>query len=76
MKPGDTQHVVRLRHRDSEKRLVDVAVTPFSDLRDDWSRPSPVDPGEVVLPVDEYGLVDVFVDPNVLPTPDSGGTDE
>jgi len=69
MRPGVTEHVVRLSHRDNNDRIVDVAVTPFDDLRDDWERPSPCDPGEVVLPVDEYGLADVFVDPTVLPTP-------
>jgi len=69
MRPGDTQHVVRLRHRKNNERIVDVAVTPFRELRDDWARPSPCDPGEVVLSVDEYGLADVFVDPTALPTP-------
>jgi len=71
MRPGDTQHVVRLRHRENNERIVDIAVTPFDELRDDWSRPSPCEPGEVVLPVDEYGLVDVFVDPTALPTPNN-----
>jgi len=69
MKPGDTQNVVRLRYRKNNERIVDVAVTPFGELRDDWGRPSPCDPGETVLPVDEYSLLDVFVDPTVLPTP-------
>ena len=69
MKPGDTQDVVRLRHRKDNRRITDVAVTPFDELRDDWKRPSPCDPGEVVLPKDEFNLVDVFVDPNCLPTP-------
>ena len=76
MKPGDTQHVVRLRHRENNRRIVDVGVTPFADLREDWSRPSPCDPGDVVLPVDEYGLADVFVDPTVLPTPNTRGRND
>jgi len=71
MRPGDTQQVVRLRHRKSNERIVDMAVTPFDELREDWARPSPCDPGEVVLPVDEYSLADVFVDPTVLPTPNN-----
>jgi len=66
-KPGDTQHVVRLRDRKTNTRLVDVAVTPFGELRDDWKHPTPCDPGEVVLPEDKYTLLDVFVDPNALP---------
>ena len=68
MKPGDTQDVVRLRLRETNERLVDVAVTRFDKLRGDWRRPSPCAPCEVVLEPDEYDLADVFVDPNVLPT--------
>jgi len=68
MKPGDTQNVVRLRHRETNGRIVDVAVAPFDELRDDWGRPSPCEPGAVVLPEDEYTLLDVFVDPNALPS--------
>lgn len=67
MKPRQTHHIVRLRLRDSNEIVGDYPVVPFGELRNDWSRPSPCEPGEVVLPSDEYDIQSVFKSAKSLP---------
>lgn len=69
-KPGDTRQVVQLGKRTGPGQrefVAYVAVTPFDELRDDWARPSPVDPGDVVLPPDQFDADDLFPAPSMLP---------
>jgi len=69
-KPGVTRQAVKLDARTGPGRsefVAYVTVTPFQALRDDWGRPSPVDPGDVVLPADDFDVVDLFPSPAMLP---------
>jgi hypothetical protein len=69
-KPGQTRQAVKLDARTGPARsefVGYVAATPFQALWDDWERPSPVDPGDVVLPADDFDVDDLFPSPAMLP---------
>ena len=73
-RPGDVYHVIRLECRpdaDSSWTWVTyVRVVPVGDLRDDWQHPTPIEPGEVALPEEEFDVEDLFVDgPSAVAVP-------
>lgn len=65
-RPGEHRNVVTLECRPSPDHawawVGYIRVVPIGELREDWRHPTPIEPGEVALPEEEYDVEELFVD--------------